>query len=80
MKKRTVPEHFCTIVRKVEPVGGDCIRIYHCIERSGVWEDVFTVLIPIASVLTAARFVTNAATEIFNESHSQAEDLREMIH
>lgn len=79
MTKRAVPEHFCTIVRKVEPAGGDCIRIYHCVERGGNWEDVFTVLIPIASVLAAARFVTDAATEIFNETHSSVE-VRELIH
>jgi hypothetical protein len=70
MTKRTVPEHFCTTVRKVEPVGGDCIRIYHSVEKSGAWEDVFTVLIPITSVLNAARFVTEAATDIFNETHA----------
>lgn len=73
MKRAAIPEYFCTTVRKVEPVGGHCIRIYHSVERGGVWEDVFTVLIPIASVLGAAAFVIDSATEIFNESRAVEE-------
>jgi hypothetical protein len=71
MTRKTIPEFFCTTVRKVEPVGGDCIRIYHSVERAGVWDDIFTVLIPIASVLVNARFVMDAATDIFNESRAE---------
>lgn len=67
--KTVVPEHFCTIVRKVEPVGGDCIRIYCSIERNGAWEDRFTILLPITSALASARFVIDSATQIFEENH-----------
>lgn len=66
--RRAVPEFFCTTVRKVEPIGGDCIRVYHSTERGGVWEDIFTVVIPIASVLIAARFVVDCAHEIVHET------------
>lgn len=31
------------------------------------WEDVFTMVIPITSLMVNARFVMDAATEIFNE-------------
>lgn len=65
-----VPEFFCTSVRKIEPVGGDCIRIYCSIEGNGVWEDRFTILVPIASAIASAKFVIDAATEIFDESQA----------
>lgn len=68
-KLRTVPEFFCTTVRKVEPVGGDCLRIYCSIERNGAWDDRFTVLIPITAALASSRFVIEAAIEISNESN-----------
>lgn len=74
-----VPEHFFTTIRKVEPIGYDCVRIYHSIERDGAWQDVFTVLIPIASLLANAQFVTTAAREIVDERREQAPD-RELVH
>jgi len=74
--KRTVPEFFCTNVRKVEPVGGDCLRVYCAIERNGGWEDRFTVLIPIMSALQSSRFVIESATEIFNESQEACNKVR----
>lgn len=77
--RRGIPEFFCTTVRKVEPIGGDCIRIYHSTEKNGAWEDIFTVVIPIASVLVAARFVTDSAKEIFNESQMGCAE-KERVH
>jgi len=34
----------------VEPVGGDVVRLYCALERNGAWDDVFTVLMPSASI------------------------------
>jgi hypothetical protein len=66
---KLVPEFFCTNVRKVEPVGGDCVRIYCSIERNGAWEDRFMILAPISSVMQSARFLIESTSTIFNESH-----------
>lgn len=76
--KEKVPEFFCTNVRKIEPVGGDCIRIYCSIERNGAWEDKFTILMPIGSAVGGSRFVIESATEIFNASQMALE--RERVH
>lgn len=76
--RKTVPEFFCTTVRKVEPIGGDCIRVYHATERSGAWDDIFTVVIPIASVLIAAKFMIDCANEIAYETRRG--DERERVH
>ena len=75
MKNSAVPEVFFTSVRKVEPVGGDCIRIYCCLERNGCWEDRLTILMPITSAQESSRFVIQSSTEIFDESHRGMEML-----
>jgi hypothetical protein len=66
-KVPAVPEFFCTNVRKVEPIGSGCIRVYCAIERNGAWEDQFTVVVPIAAAVTGAKFVSESATDISNE-------------
>jgi hypothetical protein len=48
--RRRAPEHFSTSIRKVEPVGGDVVRLYFALERNGARDDVFTVLMPSASI------------------------------
>lgn len=70
-KAPTVPEFFCTNVRKVEPIGSGCIRVYCAIERDGAWEDQFTVVVPISAAVTGANFVTESATDICNEVEGQ---------
>jgi len=66
--KRRVPEHFSTSIRKVEPVGGDVVRLYFALERQGAWDDQFTVLMPAACVPTALEFAVTAAREILVEA------------
>lgn len=61
-----VPEFFYTTVGKTEPAGGDCIRIYCCIERGNELIVQFTVVMPCASLILAAEKVTRAATKIHN--------------
>jgi hypothetical protein len=70
------PEFFSTNIRKVEPIGGDCVRIYCSIERNGTWEDRGIMEMPIAMALTSARFLIASATAIFEESQIAAEGLR----
>jgi hypothetical protein len=64
---KRVPEFFITSARKVEPIGGDCIRIYCSMERNGGWEDQLTIIMPIAAAVSSSGFVIESATEIFNE-------------
>lgn len=65
---KRVPEYFITSARKVEPLGGDCIRIYCSMERNGIWEDQITLIMPIGAALNSSSFVIQSATEIFNET------------
>jgi hypothetical protein len=37
-----IPEHFNTSIRKVEPIGGDVVRLYFAVERGGAWDAQFT--------------------------------------
>jgi hypothetical protein len=64
---KNIREFFYTTVRKVEPVSGDCVRIYCSIERDGEWEDRVTLVVPIVQLLKNVQFVTESAREIFNE-------------
>jgi hypothetical protein len=66
--KRRVPEHFSTSIRKVEPVGGDVVRLYFALERQGAWDDQFTVLMPSASVPATFGFAVSSAREISAET------------
>jgi hypothetical protein len=67
-KRARVPEFFSTAVRKVEPVGGDVVRVYYSLERNGAWDDQFTVLMPIASIASSNGFVIQSAREIAAEA------------
>jgi hypothetical protein len=64
---KRVPEFFITSARKVEPIGGDCIRIYCSMERNGGWEDQMTIIMPIAAAVASSDFVMQSATDIYNE-------------
>jgi len=61
-----VPEFFYTTVGKTEHAGGDCVRIYCCIEREGHLVPQLTVVMPAECVLTAAQRVREAALDIYN--------------
>jgi len=68
---KRIPKYFCTEARKVEPVGGDCVRVYLSIQRNGAWEDQVEITMPIASILTSSRFVIAATTEIAKEMQTE---------
>lgn len=65
--KGRVPEYFITAARKVEPIGGGCVRIYCSMERNGAWEDQLTLIMPIAAAMTSSSFVIDSATGISEE-------------
>jgi hypothetical protein len=67
-RSKRIPEFFSTAVRKVEPVGGDVVRVYYSLERNGSWDDQFTVLMPIASIASSNGFVIESAREITAEA------------
>lgn len=67
-RQRRVPEHVSTQIRKVEPVGGDMVRLYFAIEREGAWDDQVTILMPSASMESAFGFAVTSAREISIEA------------
>lgn len=62
-----VPEFFYTTIGKTEPAGGDCIRVYCCIERGEELIVQFTVVMPCASLIVAAELARQAAIDIHNK-------------
>jgi hypothetical protein len=72
-RARRVPEYVCTAARKVEPIGGDMVRVHRALKRNGAWEDQFTVLMPMAVIPTLTSFVTVSAREISAEVAAAAE-------
>lgn len=67
-----VPEFFYTTIGKTEPAGGGCIRIYCCIERNGALVPQLTVVMPVTSLLMAARQAEEAALEVFQQDRMGA--------
>jgi hypothetical protein len=47
---KRVPEHVATQVRKVEPIGGDIVRLYFAVPRDGTWEDQCTALMSMTAL------------------------------
>ncbi len=69
---RRVPEYFSTSIRKVEPIGGDVVRLYFAVARGGVWDDLCTVLMPAACLTDALGFAVTSAREIAAETEAAA--------
>ena len=40
-------------IRKVEPVGGDLVRLYFALAGSGAWDDQVTILMPMSVIAIA---------------------------
>lgn len=62
-----VPEFFYTTIGKTEAAGGDCVRIYCCIERGDELIVQFTVVMPCSSLIVAAETARQAAIEVHNQ-------------
>jgi hypothetical protein len=67
-KAKKVPEFVGTTIRKVEPVGGDIVRLYFAIEREGAWDDQVTLLMPSACVPASLNFAVASTREIAAEA------------
>jgi hypothetical protein len=53
-----------TQVRKVEPIGGDIVRLYFAVPRDGAWEDQCTVLMSMTALPDALGLAITSAREI----------------
>jgi hypothetical protein len=60
-----VPEFFISHIR-IEPAGGNCIRIFGCVERSGQLIPRYSVIIPLDKSATMARQTFEAAADRHN--------------
>ena len=63
-----IPEFFVTKVGKVEPAGGNCVRVYMCVERDGVLVPIYAVIMPALSMITATKRVQESAMCLFNQT------------
>lgn len=60
-----VPEYFISAIR-IEPAGGDCIRIYGCIEKHGQLIPRYSVIIPLDKSAIMARQTFQAIADQHN--------------
>jgi hypothetical protein len=67
MLECSCPEYYATEIGRIEPAGGDNLRIYMCVRRGKNLEPMFSVVIPIGSLATCARISLHAASERHNE-------------
>jgi hypothetical protein len=61
MLELSCPEFYATEIGRIEPAGGENLRIYMCVRRGKVLEPMFTVVIPIAELARCARLSLSAA-------------------
>jgi hypothetical protein len=74
-----VPTISFTHVRKVEPMGSDCIRIYCSVIKDGSWEDRVIIEMPISGAIESSEFVTKIANEISGDPKIATDNLIEKI-
>jgi len=67
MLECSCPEFFVTTVGRVEPAGGDNLRLYMCVRRGSVLEPMFSVVMPVSALAESARMALIAAAEHHNE-------------
>src|SRR4051812_36915683 len=70
--RSNIPAIFFTNVRKVEPMGSDCVRIYCSVVRDGEWVDKLIVEMPISGAINSSNFVAEAAADLFAGDKSAA--------
>ncbi|MBR1190067.1 hypothetical protein [Bradyrhizobium sp. AUGA SZCCT0160] len=66
--KRRIPEHVATQIRRVEPVGGDLVRLYFSVERGAAWDDQVTILMPASCISGSFDFAVQSVREITAEA------------
>jgi hypothetical protein len=67
MLEISCPEYFCTSIGRIEPAGGNCLRIYMCVRRGSVLEPMYSVVMPIEELAGCARLALFAAADHHNE-------------
>jgi hypothetical protein len=74
-----VPTINFTHVRKVEPMGSDCIRIYCSVIKDNAWEDRAIIEMPISGAIESSDFVIKIANEISDDPKMVTDRLIEKI-
>lgn len=67
MLEMSCPEFYAHVIGRIEPAGGDNLRIYMCVRRGRVLEPIFSVVIPITELAQCARQSLIAASERHTE-------------
>jgi hypothetical protein len=67
MLEVSCPEYFVTTIGRIEPAGGDCLRIYMCVRRGSVLEPLYSAVMPISALSVAARHALFAAADHHTE-------------
>ena len=73
MSARRVPQHMASSIRKVEPVGGDLVRLYFALVGSGAWDDQVTILMPMSVIGDCLSFVGTSIREMSAEADAMSE-------
>jgi len=60
-------------IRKVEPVGGDLVRLYFALAGSGAWDDQVTILMPMSVIADCLSFVGTSVREMSVEMDATSE-------
>jgi hypothetical protein len=77
--KRRVPEYVSTQIRKVEPIGGDLVRLYFAVPRGAEWYDQCTIIMSSSAVPDALGFAVTSVREIAMEGGLALIPLRGML-
>lgn len=64
MLEMSCPEFFATHIGRVEPAGGDCVRIYFCVLKNGVLEPVYTRIAPLILLPDNSRTLMTVASRM----------------
>lgn len=62
-----IPEFFITVVGRIECAGGGCVRSYGCSERGGLLVPQYSVIMPIANMIEATRFVQANTMRLYSK-------------
>ena len=67
MLEVSCPEYYATEIGRIEPAGGDNLRIYMCVRKGKIMEPIFSVIIPIGALAVCARRSLQAASDHHND-------------
>ena len=67
MLEVSCPEYYATEIGRIEPAGGDNLRIYMCVRRGNILEPMFSVVLPVKALALCARKSLHAAADHYND-------------